>query len=161
MGNIVEDAAASAHGVLYRIKPHDFARLTNMEHEYRWVHRDFPHYLQGFCHAAATLLQQFREGLPGTLYSRTDSNGCACTCRPTEVVVAPYDGRPPVRAVAFVSAVEMQIREGLPPSGRCACHQHARDFYTLLLCLNHRDEITFQVQESCLQVPEAAADRRA
>ena len=44
MGNIVElnggvgtSGLRECHGVAHRVKPHDYARLTGMEHEYRFV----------------------------------------------------------------------------------------------------------------------------
>ena len=146
MGNIMEDAAASVHGVLYRIQPHDFARLTNMEHEYRRVPSLLPCHTQKLliCYAEAQvwalhlydegwLVQQYGLNMPACAATGTrmlhnvvqhawappgPDEGCACMCRPTEVIVEAYDNRPPVRAVAFVSSPDVLIKEGLPPSER-------------------------------------------
>ncbi|EIE22916.1 hypothetical protein COCSUDRAFT_53699 [Coccomyxa subellipsoidea C-169] len=38
--------------------------------------------------------------------------------RPTEVDVEAYDGRPSVRALAFISPPDLLIQEGMPPSDR-------------------------------------------
>ena len=40
-------------------------------------------------------------------------------CRPTELQVEADGGNRHIRAVAFVSAPEMHIAEGLPPPDRC------------------------------------------
>lgn len=37
MGNITESNGQSVHGVLYRLSNLDFAKLANMEHEYRYM----------------------------------------------------------------------------------------------------------------------------
>ncbi len=42
--------------------------------------------------------------------------------RPTEVDVEAYDGRPSVRALAFISPPDLLIQEGMPPSDRCVFH---------------------------------------
>lgn len=42
MGNLMQDGAGAAHGVLYRLRCLDFATLTHMEHEYRSVEDHSP-----------------------------------------------------------------------------------------------------------------------
>jgi hypothetical protein len=42
----------AVHGVVHRLRPADFAMLTNMEHEYWWVDSQL-----------LTPLQQFSQGL--------------------------------------------------------------------------------------------------
>jgi hypothetical protein len=126
MGNIMQDAGAAVHGALYRLQPMDLARLTNMEHEYRRVglvmsaevlqplSTKQPAQGVGRCMHRVQLLPIGTLHLLGTMATE----GFACACRPTEVMVTPYDGRPPMRAVAFTSPQDCLIREGLPPSER-------------------------------------------
>jgi hypothetical protein len=49
MGNLMPADGCSVHGVLYRLSNIDFARLTNMEHEYRYTIPHCCHRLRAAC----------------------------------------------------------------------------------------------------------------